>query len=44
MAQLAIAVSERLLRGRLENTQEQTALAERLLSEIEQSNADNKEV
>ena len=44
VAQLAIAVSERLLRGRLENTQEQTALAERLLSEIEQSNADNKEV
>ena len=44
VAQLAIAVSERLLRGRLEDTQEQTALAERLLSEIGQSRADNKEV
>ena len=44
VARLAIAVSERLLRGRLEDIQEQTALAERLLSEIEQSKADNKEV
>ncbi|HIZ86324.1 MAG TPA: F0F1 ATP synthase subunit B [Candidatus Coprenecus stercoravium] len=45
VAMLSVAVSEKILRGKLEDPQAQTALAEKLLSEMERGKAaaDNKE-